>query len=437
MPEDGVDLPSRWTRRWKAAVISLAVADVFLLGAIAYASLHEEELVRDIAVIWIRGSELATSDLVERGSGTPEDPYVISNLSVEVPYSTRASGSYGIIISQVEDSLVISGCRICVAQRANSSSTWPPLLVGLAIWSSMSVLVKGCVFEDLTIGVEIKSSGATISNNSFESCTAGIEYMENVYSDLRRFVVSGNEFYETDACIVAGTSSLGPDAGSLVGITVKDNIMSGYERAIYLVGYSLVILDIEITGNKFQRGSGCAIFAYELQSQSITISSNSICNWDGAGIELSKAKSVNIAGNHLDTRGPAVSIALCEKVNVTGNSIHPSTNVVSATQFGLIIADSLGVNVTSNYIFGMAVGIMLLSSSEGTSSVWVHNNAIMFNSIQAIDNSGADNHWDDGHAGNYWSDYVGTDDNHDDIGDTPYVIDSDSLDRYPLMAQPS
>jgi len=45
------------------------------------------------------------------------------------------------------------------------------------------------------------------------------------------------------------------------------------------------------------------------------------------------------------------------------------------------------------------------------------------------------NAWDDGYpsGGNYWSDYTGVDADGDGIGDTPYVIDENNTDRYPLM----
>jgi len=58
---------------------------------------------------------------------------------------------------------------------------------------------------------------------------------------------------------------------------------------------------------------------------------------------------------------------------------------------------------------------------------------------------GYENIWDDGYpsGGNYWSNYTGLDlfsgpyqneTGGDGIGDTPYVIDADNVDHYPLMA---
>ncbi|PVX23056.1 MAG: hypothetical protein CW691_11750 [Candidatus Bathyarchaeum sp.] len=41
--------------------------------------------------------------------------------------------------------------------------------------------------------------------------------------------------------------------------------------------------------------------------------------------------------------------------------------------------------------------------------------------------------WDNGSEGNYWSDYNGLDENGDGVGDTPYIIDENNQDNYPLV----
>jgi parallel beta-helix repeat protein len=43
------------------------------------------------------------------------------------------------------------------------------------------------------------------------------------------------------------------------------------------------------------------------------------------------------------------------------------------------------------------------------------------------------NHWDNGAKGNYWNDYKGSDANEDGIGDIPYNLYENNVDRYPLM----
>jgi nitrous oxidase accessory protein NosD len=53
--------------------------------------------------------------------------------------------------------------------------------------------------------------------------------------------------------------------------------------------------------------------------------------------------------------------------------------------------------------------------------------------IVSIDSTAFSNFWENNRVGNYWQNYHGSDANGDGIGDTPYAIDGDNVDNYPLM----
>lgn len=72
-----------------------------------------------------------------------------------------------------------------------------------------------------------------------------------------------------------------------------------------------------------------------------------------------------------------------------------------------------------------------LVTKDGKDNRIVHNSLIE-NLVNAMD-AGEENIWDYGGQGNYWSDYKGSDKDDDGIGDAPYRIDKNGIDKYPLM----
>jgi nitrous oxidase accessory protein NosD len=62
-----------------------------------------------------------------------------------------------------------------------------------------------------------------------------------------------------------------------------------------------------------------------------------------------------------------------------------------------------------------------------------HNNFWNFKWNQTTTTNSA-NVWSSGNLGNYWANSYSSDANHDGVGDTPYIIDKNNQDKYPLMA---
>lgn len=157
------------------------------------------------------------------------------------------------------------------------------------------------------------------------------------------------------------------------------------------------------------------------------------------GFELDFVRSATILANTVDG-SPAgfggIFISASSGVTLTGN------RVTGTAAQGISVRESTDILVRENRVIQSGVGIQVY----GSTGVLVHHNDLLGNYAQAADSGGAENRWDDGYpaGGNNWSDYSGWDDcagslqdacpQSDGIGDLPYQIDENSLDRYPILA---
>jgi parallel beta-helix repeat protein len=155
----------------------------------------------------------------------------------------------------------------------------------------------------------------------------------------------------------------------------------------------------------------------------------------GGGVHLFQCTGTTVYSNHITKSGEGVFIQNSLNTWVSENNI--SINKGEGIRHWV----SDGVIITYNDLWDNGIGIRMFEFSR---NVLVHHNNIIGNQIQALDYYS--NSWDDGYpsGGNYWSDYFGMDihsgpgqnmPGSDGIGDTPYVIDGDSQDNYPLMAR--
>ncbi len=174
------------------------------------------------------------------------------------------------------------------------------------------------------------------------------------------------------------------------------------------------------------------ILIYDQSSSGNTLSGNNVTGNNGWGIWLGSNDNV-LSGNNVTHNSDGIALDSCSNNILSGNYVALSNYL------GIWLNFSSDNTVSGNNIANNGYGIYLDSSSNNT----IYHNNFMNNTSQVY-SSNSTNVWDDGYpsGGNYWSDYNGTDvhggpyqneTGSDGIGDTPYVIDVNNRDNYPLM----
>ena len=154
------------------------------------------------------------------------------------------------------------------------------------------------------------------------------------------------------------------------------------------------------------------------------------------GVDFSAVtKPHNVTVENLNIKGFYVGMYVWVSNNIAqGNSV--TDNIIGV----LLSGDSN--NITENYIADNDEGLFLGINSPGTVplNITLDGNSFVDNKVQfsgctceEYNLTETIHTWDNGKMGNFWSDYNGTDQNRDGVGDTPYVIDAKNQDRFPLM----
>ncbi len=187
-----------------------------------------------------------------------------------------------------------------------------------------------------------------------------------------------------------------------------------------------------LTGNIISDGDGIVI-----EKGSITLDGNSYTvqgNYGGNGLSLTSISDVAIRNTNVQSFYYGVFLTSASQNTISGNNI--TTNNIGV----VLISSSDYNNITGNNVEqDSAYGIYFDSSSNNNI---YHNN--FANNIQQAYTSYSTNTWDHGYpvGGNYWSDYSEPDlysgpfqneTGSDGIGDTPYVLNQNDVDNYPLI----
>jgi hypothetical protein len=155
------------------------------------------------------------------------------------------------------------------------------------------------------------------------------------------------------------------------------------------------------------------------------------------GVDLSNSSVEGVTIENLNVENFSIGMYIWTRNNtVTGDGV--SYNIV-----GILLSGS-NSTITRNYIASNMRGLFFgFTSGSIPNDLYIYDNDFEKNNIQMngctcklLNSSEPIHYWDYGKEGNYWSDYNGTDSNHDGLGDTPYIIDLLNQDRYPLIQSP-
>jgi parallel beta-helix repeat protein len=159
-----------------------------------------------------------------------------------------------------------------------------------------------------------------------------------------------------------------------------------------------------------------------------------------SGIRLSNVENIRVENSTISNGATGVYVKGSTNIALLSNN-------VTANRFGgIVILSSSNITVVGNTVSrNSGAGVEVEFQSANVS---LYHNIFIDNQVQAIDEAGS--YWDNGYpsGGNKWSNYDAADlcsgpnqddcgypipPNPDGIGDRPYTIDSNSIDRYPLM----
>lgn len=298
-----------------------------------------------------------------------------------------------------------------------------------------NVTVTGFTIQNsgLTMGFSgifmVGSSGNNISFNIINTNYHGIQLQFSHNNVIEDNVITDNYYGLTTSASngeVIDDNSF--SSNNITGISIVDsfnetlhnNTLVNNEYGIQLIASSNNIL----TENNISLNNNYGIYLFN--SNNSRFSSNELSSNKDSGIWLSQSAGNLFEHNdvHLNARfGVYLS-------NSTANIIS-SNDISENEQFGLR-CDYSDLNEISGNTFSenLVRGTILFYSNN---SMIVHNNFV--NNTQPLASVNSTSLFDNDMEGNYWSDYNGTDENQDGIGDLPYIVDPDNQDNYPLMGR--
>ncbi len=329
---------------------------------------------------------------------------------------------------------------------------------GIHLQESSNNLIKknSIIYNDRGIMIESNSKENTILENEIASNDYGISESggSNIISKNK---IRANNFgisvHSSHNMIsdnrIFGNNEMGIilDAGSntLTGNNVTDNNNYG----IYISSGN-TLRNNRMSNNRYNFDVRGTSFENDVDKSNL-VNGKPIIYWvnqqdkivphDAGYVALVECENITVQNLHLANNGDGIFLAFTTQSTISGNTITNNNNGIKfwSSSNNHIIGNNIREN--GNGVFFSGATFLDIAHYPSPHNTIYYNNFIdNQNNIADVAGSWwiqatpAVNIWDNGIEGNYWSNYNGTDSNGNGIGETPYVIDEENQDNYPLMS---
>jgi len=286
------------------------------------------------------------------------------------------------------------------------------------------------VMNEMDFGIEA-DYGVNITGNIIRSNMDGIRVRRDAIVSNNTIECNGDGIScsGTGNILIRNTISFNGDGVIIwepLNSLINNSIIGNYRYGIFLKHGDITLKNNNLTGNNYNllvHGAGLSGFINDIDTSNI-INEKPIYYW--------------ISQFNKTIPPDAGYVALINSTNITVKDLNLEKNGQ-----GILIAYSNNITIRNSNISSNDMVINLYVSSNIT---FYHNNFINYTWIgDPYAPAMPPNTWDDSYpsGGNYWSGYAGADfysvpyqneTGSDGIGDTPYVIDKNNQDNYPLIA---
>jgi len=377
--------------------------------------------------------------------------YIKPDGSIDPPTApiTRVGNTYKLTANIYNYSIVIQKSGITLdgngyTLQADGTS------IGISLTSITGVTIKNLKIIKFAYGIYSYDSNTntitenTITNNTITGIALYYSPTNTISSNTIRYNREGVYLFESPSCTLTSNTITNNDNGLMLiqsgSCTLTQNTLTANIYNFGVDGLSLTDFIQNIDTTNQVEGK---IIRYLINKASTTIDPTTYPNT--GYLAIINSTNVNIKDFEITKNRQGLLLAYTKNSNVANlkvsnnyagiylwntNTTTLTANIIIYNYNGLALQYSNNNIIANNTITNNKDGISPYNSNNNL----IHHNNFIDNENNAYTQYST-NTWDNGYpsGGNYWSDYTGVDNNNDGIGDTPYTIDENNQDRYPLM----